>query len=50
MDEELKGKEMMDTMRDLCEKRYMQGYKDGFQQGRMIGFEAGRKKGIKNVE
>ena len=47
MDEELKGKEMMDAMHDLCKKQYMHGYKDGFQQGRMIGFDAGTKNGIK---
>ena len=50
MDEELNGKEIkeiMDTLYDLCEEQYMKGYTNGFQQGRMIEFEAGTKKAIK---
>ena len=50
MNEELSNKDVMDVMGKVREENYMRGYKDGFQQGRMIGFENGIKKGIREME
>ena len=50
MNEEMSNKDVMDIMGKVREENYMRGYKDGFQQGRVIGFEDGMKKGIREME
>ena len=47
---EMTGRDIMDVLRDSGDEQYMHGYKDGFQQGRIIGFEDGIKKGIREME
>ena len=49
-DGELTTKDVMDVMGRVREENYMRGYKEGFQQGRIIGFEDGIKKGIREME
>ena len=47
---EMTGRDIMDVLRESGDEQYMRGYKDGFQQGKMIGFENGIKKGIREME
>ena len=47
---DMADKDIMDVMGRVREEQYMRGYKEGFQQGRMIGFEDGIKKGIREME
>ena len=51
MNEELANDDdLIDLVGRVREENYMRGYKDGFQQGRLIGFEDGMKKGIREME
>ena len=47
---DMTDKDILVVMGRVREEQYMRGYKDGFQQGRMIGFEDGIKKGIREME
>ena len=50
MSEQLTNRDVMDVLRETGEENYMRGYKDGFQQGRIIGLEDGIKKGIREMK
>ena len=47
---EMTGRDVMDVLRESGDEQYMRGYKDGFQQGKMIGFDKGIERGLKEIE
>lgn len=49
MSEHLNEREFMDVVKEIREEQYMRGYKDGFMQGRDVGFKVGIEKGLKGV-
>lgn len=46
---DLTNSDMMEVVKKIREKQYMMGYKDGYQQGQIIGFDEGIERGLKEI-